>query len=222
MINNPLNPCGKVFSRDELELIGALCKTHNVIAIGDEVYEHIVYDDRPHVTLIDVPELKERAIVVSSTAKTFSMTGWKIGYAVASPLLTQAVRMSHQFITYCTPPALQEAMALALGMDDGYYEELLRSYTHKRELLCNVLSDVGLHVLWPEGTYYVTVDIGDLGFVDDLDFCRYLTTQVGVAAIPESSFYEERRGGLDLVRFCFCKKEETLTEAAKRLKRWRR
>jgi N-succinyldiaminopimelate aminotransferase len=222
MINNPLNPCGKVFSRDELELIGRLCKAHNAIAIGDEVYEHIVYDNRPHVTLAEVPNLKERAIVVSSTAKTFSMTGWKIGYAVASPLLTQAVRMSHQFITYCTPPALQEAMALALAMEDSYYDQLLRSYTQKRELLCNVLSDAGFDVLWPEGTYYVTVDIGNLDFEDDLSFCRYLTTEIGVAAIPESSFFEQRRGGLDLVRFCFCKKEATLEEAAQRLKRWRK
>ncbi|MCP4198485.1 MAG: aminotransferase [Proteobacteria bacterium] len=222
MINNPLNPCGKVFSRDELELIGALCKAHNAIAIGDEVYEHLVYDDRSHVTLISVPDLKERSIVVSSTAKTFSMTGWKIGYAVASPLLTQVVRMSHQFITYCTPPALQEAMAHALGMGDNYYEELLRSYTQKRELLCNALSDVGFDVLWPEGTYYVTVDISELDFEDDMEFCRYLTTEVGVAAIPESSFFAERRGGRNLVRFCFCKKEETLEAAAKRLKRWRK
>jgi N-succinyldiaminopimelate aminotransferase len=221
IINNPLNPCGKVFSRNELEFIGALCKAHDVIAIGDEVYEHIVYDARPHVTLIDVPDLAERAIVVSSTAKTFSMTGWKIGYVIASPPLTQAVRMSHQFITYCTPPALQEAMAHGLGMSDDYYEELLTSYTGKREMLCNVLDAAGFRVLWPEGTYYVTVDIGDLEFKDDLDFCRYLTTEVGVAAIPESSFFSEKRRERDLVRFCFCKKEETLKEAAKRLKRWR-
>ena len=130
--------------------------------------------------------------------------------------------MSHQFITYCTPPPFQEAMALALEMNDTYYESLLKSYSEKRELLCNVLADAGFDVILPEGTYYATVDIGDLDFEDDLAFCRFFTTEVGVAAIPESYFFEERRGGLDLVRFCFCKKKATLEQAAARLKTWRK
>jgi N-succinyldiaminopimelate aminotransferase len=173
------------------------------------------------VTLLDVPTLAERSVVISSTAKTFSMTGWKVGWAVARPPLTEAVRASHQFLTFCTPGPFQAAMAQALEMDDGYYEELLAGYVARRERLCNALAELGLDVLWPEGTYYASVQVGDLDFADDLDFCRHLTTEVGVAAIPSSFFYDRRRGGRDLVRFCFCKKDETLEEGIRRLRKWR-
>jgi aspartate/methionine/tyrosine aminotransferase len=222
VINNPQNPCGKVFSREELEFVGRLCQEHNALAIGDEVYEHLVYDNRAHVTLLDIPSLRDRAIVVSSTAKTFSMTGWKVGYVIAAPHLTEAIRMSHQFLTFCTAGAFQAAMAVGIGMDDSYYESLLESYRQKRELLCNGLSDLGFDVLRPEGTYYASVDIGSLEFEDDLAFCRYLTEKVGVAAIPSSFFWDKRRGGRNLVRFCFCKKDGTLAMAIERLKRWKR
>jgi aspartate/methionine/tyrosine aminotransferase len=222
VINNPLNPSGKVFTREELSLIGELCRRHDVIAIGDEVYEHLVYEGREHVTLLDIPELEDRAIVISSTAKTFSTTGWKVGYAVASPRLSEAVRMSHQFITFCTPGALQQAMAAAIGMDDSYYDQLLSSYASKRSRLCTALEEIGFEVLWPEGTYYASIDISGLGFEDDLAFCRYLTTEVGVAAVPSSFFWLGRRAGKDLVRFCFCKKDETIDEAVQRLREWRR
>lgn len=222
VINNPLNPCGKVFTREELDWLGALCEEHDVIAVGDEVYEHLVYDGRRHITLLEVPALSLRSIVVSSTAKTFSMTGWKVGYAVASPGLTEAVRMSHQFITFSTPPALQEAMAMGIGMDDSYYERLLESYASKRDKLAGALEEMGLNVLWPEGTYYVSIRSDGLGFEDDLALCRHLTTEVGVAAIPASFFWKDRRDGRDLVRFCFCKKDQTLDEAIRRLKRWSR
>jgi N-succinyldiaminopimelate aminotransferase len=222
IINNPLNPTGKVFTRGELEYIGLLCEEHNAVAIGDEVYEHLVYDGRRHVTLLQVPSLRQRTIVISSTAKTFSMTGWKVGYAIACPRLTEVVRMSHQFITFCTPPALQEAMAFAIGgMANSYYEGLLESYESKRALLCRALEDIGLKVLWPEGTYYASIDISPLDYKDDLAFCRYLTTEIGVAAIPSSFFWKERRDGRDLVRFCFCKSNETLRTAVKHLKKWR-
>ena len=221
IINNPLNPIGKVFTREELEFIGGLCEQHNVIAISDEVYEHLVYDDRKHISLLQIPELRDKSIVISSTAKTFSMTGWKVGYSIASPHLTEAVRMAHQFLTFCTPSALQEAMAVAMGVDDKYYEELLAAYERKREMLCGALSELGFEVIWPEGTYYTSIHIGGTEFDDDLEFCRYLTTEIGVAAIPCSFFWKDRRDGKDLVRFCFCKKEETLEEAVKRLKRWR-
>ncbi|MCP4680638.1 MAG: aminotransferase class I/II-fold pyridoxal phosphate-dependent enzyme [Deltaproteobacteria bacterium] len=222
LINNPMNPCGKVFTSQELAFISELCCEHDVIAIGDEVYEHMTYEGREHVTLLNVPGLEERCIVISSTAKTFSTTGWKIGYAVASPRLSEAVRLSHQFITFCTPGALQEAMALAIGMNDSYYEELHRSYTARRAKLCGALDKIGFKVLWPEGTYYVSIDIGDLDFEDDRTFCHYLTKEVGVAAIPTSFFYKDRRGGRNLARFCFCKTDETLDEAIQRLGRWKR
>ena len=221
IINNPLNPTGKVFTKEELAFIAELCGRFHTIAIGDEVYEHLVYDGRKHTTLLQIPAFKERAIVISSTAKTFSMTGWKVGYAVACRRLTEAVRMSHQFITFCTPSALEEAMAQAISMEDAYYQGFLERYTAKRDLLCRALGDMGFDVLWPEGTYYTAVDIADLEFDDDLAFCRHLTSEVGVAAIPTSFFWHQRRDGRNLVRFCFCKRDKTLEMAVERLAKWR-
>ncbi|MDY6854759.1 MAG: methionine aminotransferase [Thermodesulfobacteriota bacterium] len=222
LINNPQNPCGKVFSSEELDWLGRLCNEQDVLLISDEVYEHLVYDGRSHVTLLSFPQFADRVIVISSTAKTFSMTGWKVGYVIASEILSEAVRMSHQFITFCTPGALQEAMAFAMNMDDNYYHTLLKEYSTKRDIFCNALSDIGFDVLWPEGTYYASIDIGAFDFFDDLSFCRYLVSHVGVAAIPASFFWNERREGRDLVRFCFCKKDETLKEAIRRLKNWKK
>lgn len=219
VINNPLNPMGRVFSREELEIVGGLCEKHDAIAIGDEVYEHLVYDGARHHTLLSIPTLRDRAVVVSSTAKTFSMTGWKVGYAVASEELTRAVRMAHQFLTFCNPGAFQEAMAHAIGLGDDYYDGLLADYTRKRSLLCGALEDLGFETLRPEGTYYVSVELGGTKFEDDLAFCRYLTEQIGVAAIPNSFFWKGRRGGRDLARFCFCKTDETLEEAVRRLRK---
>lgn len=220
LINNPQNPCGKVFTREELEFIGDLCKKYDAFAIGDEVYEHLVYDGREHVTLLSIPTLRDRCFVVSSTAKTFSMTGWKIGYVMASPALTRAVRMSHQFIVFCGQSALQEAMAFAMVYPDSYYERLLADYTHRRATLLDTLQEIGFTTYVPEGTYYILVNIANLGLGDDVEFCRMLTEKAGVAAIPCSVFWNNRRAGRDLVRFCFCKKEETLNEAGVRLRRW--
>ena len=220
VINNPQNPCGKVFSRDELAFIGSLCASHDAYAISDEVYEHLVYDGRDHTTLLSLSELRDRSFVISSTAKTFSMTGWKVGYVVAAPELSQAVRMSHQFITFSGQPPLQEAMAFAIDFPDGYYTELLADYSRKRDWLCRALGDLGFEVYIPQGTYYVLVDITSLGFSDDLAFCRMLPEQAGVAAIPCSYFWEGRRRGKELVRFCFCKRDQTLEKAIKRLRRW--
>jgi len=222
IVNNPQNPCAKVYSREDLEWMAMLCADHGAVAIGDEVYEHLVYDGREHATLLSVAGLRDRAVVVSSTAKTFSMTGWKVGYTVACPALTEAVRMAHQFLTYCTPGPFQEAMAVAVSSDDTYYRGLLSGYAARRSRLCDALDRMGLAVRRPEGTYYATVDIGALGFEDDLAFCRFLAHDVGVAAIPSSFFYRDRARGRNLVRFCFCKKDETLDEAISRLWRWRR
>lgn len=221
VINSPLNPCGKVFTRDELSLIGALCREHNVLAVGDEVYEHIVFDGRKHVPLLAVPELRDRAFVVSSTAKTFSLTGWKQGYVIAPPPLTRAVRMSHQFITFCGQSFLQEAVAFAIDLPDSYYDSLLTEYTRKRSWICEELERLGFKVTPPEGTYYVLADITPLGHDDDLAFCRMLPEEAGVAAIPCSFFWEGRSMGRNLVRFCFCKRDDTLEEAMRRLRQWK-
>ena len=221
VINNPLNPIGKVFTPEELDFIGGLCRKHNAWAVGDEVYEHLVYDGRRHATLLQIPSLRDRAVVVSSTAKTFSMTGWKVGYVVAPPHLTEAVRMCHQFLTFCTPGPLQEAMAEGIGFDRDYYDGLLRMYSAKRDRFCAALDELGFNVLPVQGAYYASIDIGRLDFEDDRAFCRFLTTEIGVAAIPASFFWSERREGRDLVRFCFCKTDETLDEALRRLQKWK-
>lgn len=220
VINNPHNPCGKVFNKEELSFIASLCNEHNAYAIGDEVYEHLVYDERSHISLLSIPELRDRAFVISSTAKTFSMTGWKIGYVIAAPELSRAVRLSHQFITFCGQSALQEAMAFALDLPDSYYQKLILDYTRRRDWICEALTEIGFRVYVPEGAYYVLVDITLLGFDDDLAFCRMLPEKAGVAAIPCSFFWKDRRDGRDLVRFCFCKRDQTLEEGIRRLRRW--
>jgi N-succinyldiaminopimelate aminotransferase len=220
LINSPQNPSGKVFTRKELAFIAGLCEEHDAFVIGDEVYEHLVYDGSRHVTLLSIPELRERSFVISSTAKTFSMTGWKQGWVIAAPSLTRAVRMSHQFIVFCGQSALQKAMAYALDFPDSYYDQFLADYIRRRDLLCEALNQLGFKVFMPEGTYYVQVDIRSIGFDDDLAFCRMLPEKAGVAAIPSSYFWNGRRQGRHLVRFCFCKREETLEEAIRRLRNW--
>ena len=220
VVNTPQNPCGKVFSREECEFIGSLCAQHDSYIISDEVYEHQIYDGREHATLLSIPQLADRAFVISSTAKTFSMTGWKVGYVIAAPELSRAVRMSHQFITFCGQPPLQEAMAFAINFPRSYYTELTAAYTRRRDWLCQALRECGFGVYPPEGTYYVLVDITPLGFDDDLTFCRMLPEKAGVAAIPCSYFWQDRRQGRNLVRFCFCKRDETLEEGIRRLRNW--
>jgi N-succinyldiaminopimelate aminotransferase len=220
VVNNPQNPCAKVYTREELAFIGALCSRYDAYVIGDEVYEHLVYNGDRHVTLLSIPSLRHRAFVISSTAKTFSMTGWKIGYVVASPALSHAVRMSHQFIVFCGQPHLQEAMAHALDFPDTYYTQLLSDYTRRRNLLSEGLQQLGFGVLPTEGTYYVVADITPLGFDDDLAFCRMLPETAGVAAIPCSVFWQGRHRGRHLVRFCFAKSEKTLQQGLDRLRRW--
>ncbi len=221
LVNNPQNPCGKVWSAQELALLGALCLEFGAVAIGDEVYEHLVYDGGRHLSLLALPGLREASVVISSTAKTFSMTGWKVGYAVAAPALSAAVRAAHQFLTFCTPAPLQRAMAVGLGSPDAYYLDLLAAYATRRARLCDALDALGLEVARPAGTYYATWRIAGLGCEDDLAFCRRLAEEAGVAAIPFSVFYQDRRGGRDLVRLAFCKQDATLDEAIRRLRRWR-
>jgi N-succinyldiaminopimelate aminotransferase len=219
LINTPHNPTGKLFDFEELQLLADLCQAHDVVAVMDEVYEHIVFDGRSHRTMAKLPGMAGRTVTISSLGKTFSVTGWKVGWAIAAPELTQAIVRSHQFITFSGTAPLQEAAITALETDDRYYAELTEMYQGKRDFLVTALQAAGLRPIPPSGTYFIMVDIGHLDFPDDVAFCRHLTTELGVAAIPPSAFYHLPADGARLARFAFCKREETLVEAARRLMR---
>ncbi|MDI3341527.1 MAG: methionine aminotransferase [Sphaerobacter sp.] len=219
VINTPHNPTGKVFSRAELEGLAALCREHDLIAISDEVYDRIIFDDAVHVPLATLPGMWERTVTLNSTGKTFSMTGWKVGYAIAAPALTRALRTTHQFITFATATPLQEAMAVALeyALASDYYARLAATYTDLRDRLRQALEAAGLPVLPCRGSYFLLADIAGLGFDSDVAFCRFLTAEVGVAAIPPSAFYADPARAPLLARFCFAKRPETIAAAADRL-----
>lgn len=216
LVNTPHNPTGKVFSRDELEVIADLCREQDVLCMTDEVYEHLVYDGR-HIPMATLPGMRERTITISSFGKTFSLTGWKIGWAAAPTALTAAVRAAHQFITFATATPLQHGAAVAFAAGPEYYHQLLAGYRARRDTLVRELSRIGFGVKPPAGAYFVCADFRPLGFQDDVEFCRYLIEEIGVAAIPPSVFYENARYGKSYARFAFCKKEETLREAVRRL-----
>jgi aspartate/methionine/tyrosine aminotransferase len=218
LLNTPHNPTGKVFSADELQLIADLCCEHDVVAITDEVYDRLVYEGT-HIALATLPGMRERTITINSTGKTFSVTGWKIGYAIAAAPLTDALRRAHQWVTFATATPFQAAMAQALAdaPQMGYYDALHAFYLERRTLLVDVLRRVGMDVVSPEGTYFVMAGIGAWGFGDDVAFCRHLTTEVGVAAIPPSVFYADRAHAPLMARFCFAKDLMTLHAAADRL-----
>ncbi len=223
IINTPHNPIGKVYSREELELVARLCQQYDVVAMTDEVYEHLVYDGLEHIPLATMPGMFERTITVSSMGKSFSTTGWKVGWAAAPAELVTAVFRTHQFITYSGAAPLQEASAIALELaaKNNYYADLLTMYQNKRDLLAKSLHEAGLHPIIPQGTYFTMVKIEDLDFANDVSFCRYLTTEIGVAAIPPSAFYHNPTDGTGLTRFAFCKSDEVLQEAAERLRKLR-
>jgi N-succinyldiaminopimelate aminotransferase len=220
LLNTPHNPSGKVFGRAELEHIAALCKERGILAITDEVYEHLVYDGE-HVPLATLPGMQERTIVISSAGKTFSFTGWKIGWTCAPPAISAALRCAHQFITFCTANPFQHAIAHALGLGDDFYSGLVSDYRRRRDRLCAGLARAGFDVLTPAGTYFALTDIRPLGFADDVEFCRMLPERVGVAAIPPSVFYEGRHEGRHLVRWAFCKSDPILDGAVERLQKLR-
>ena len=222
IINTPHNPTGKVYTRDELELIGQLCARHGAVALCDEVYEHLVFPPARHLRLATLPGMAERTLTVSSGGKTFAFTGWKVGWAIGPPLLQHPLRQAHQFVTFATAAPLQEAIGSALRLPDQYFQDLIASYRQKRDRLCAALSGAGLRPLSSEGTYYAMAEIPSLGFADDLEFCRFLTTQVGVAAIPPSAFYcaQHKHHGNRFARFAFCKSDPVLDAAADRLARW--
>ncbi len=221
LLNTPNNPTGRVFDCGELEHIAALCRRHDLVVLSDEVYEHIVFDGA-HVSIATLPGMRERTIRISSTGKTFSMTGWKIGWSCAPVALSKAIRTAHQFITFCTATPLQHAMGAALATGDVFFEELRRGYLERRDHLCNGLADAGFEVRAPQGTYFVLADIRPLGYDDDVAFCRMLPERIRVAAVPPSAFYVNKQEGRHLVRFAFAKKLETLDEAVRRLATLRR
>jgi aspartate/methionine/tyrosine aminotransferase len=218
ILNSPMNPTGKVFDEDELSFIAALLLRHEAVAICDEVYEHLVYGGKRHRPLISLPGLRERCLRIGSAGKSFSVTGWKVGYVVAAPALLKPVARAHQFLTFTTPPELQEAVAIGLASGDDYYRGLTADLTRRRDFLAKALQEAGFPVLPCDGSYFLTADIRPLGFHDDDAFCRMLTTTVGVAAIPVSAFFEEDKLH-HLARFCFAKRDEALEEAARRLHR---
>jgi aspartate/methionine/tyrosine aminotransferase len=224
LLNTPHNPTGKMFSRSELSVIAGLCREHEVVAVVDEVYEEIRFDGAEHVPLATLPGMPERTLTVGSTGKTFSMTGWKVGYGIGPERLTRALRAVHQFATFSTSTPLQEAMAEAMSVaaTSGYYDLLRREYTQRRDQLGDALREAGLPILPIQGAYFLLADVNGMGFVDDLAFCRFLAAEVGVAAIPPSAFYSDPRRAPLLARFCFAKRPETLAAAAQRLRRLRR
>jgi N-succinyldiaminopimelate aminotransferase len=218
LLNNPLNPAAKVFDRDELAFLAGLVERFDAYAVCDEVYEHITFDGRRHTPFITMPGMRNRCIKIGSAGKTFSLTGWKVGYIIAATDLLQPIAKAHQFVTFTTPPNLQSAVAYGLALDDAYFERLAGKMQDKRNRCADGLIEAGFDVLDCAGTYFISADFRPLGFDgDDISFCRYVTEKAGVTALPVSAFYQQ--GDVtNYVRFCFCKEDEVLDEANRRLK----
>jgi aspartate/methionine/tyrosine aminotransferase len=220
---NPNNPTGKVFTREEMEFVASLCREFNALCFTDEIYEHILYprEDREvsHISMAQLEGMRERTVVVNSMSKTYSVTGWRVGYVIAPPDITGAVRKVHDFLT--VGAALQRAGAYALRLPPSYYEHLQRDYERRRDMLVPILEEAGFKVFRPDGAYYVMTDISAFGFRDDVEFTRHLVREIGVACVPGSSFYSRPELGSQQVRFCFCKKDSTLDAAAERLRKLR-
>jgi aspartate/methionine/tyrosine aminotransferase len=222
ILNTPNNPTGKVFRREELEIIRDLCVRHDAFAITDEIYEHILYDAARHVSPAALEGMRDRTIVVNGMSKSYSVTGWRVGWVLAAPEITAAIRKVHDFLTVGAAAPLQEAGAVALRLPESYYTRLAVDYAARRDLLLETLEQAGFRCYKPAGAYYIMTDIGAFGFSDDLSFVRYLVTEIGVAAVPGSSFYHDPADGRQQVRFAFCKTRETLSQAARRLAKLRR
>ncbi len=222
LINTPHNPTGKVFSSEELDLLAELCRDHDVIALTDEVYEHLVFEGSHHL-LANKPGMAERTLTVSSGGKTFSFTGWKIGWVSGPAEIVAAVRTAKQYLTFVNGAPFQPAIAVGLRLGDDYFAGFLADLRAKRDLICSVLDEAGFEVHRPEGTYFATVDIEPLGFDDGIDFCLQLPKMAGVVAVPSRVFYQqaaegETQPGASLVRFCFAKSDQTIIESGRRLK----
>jgi aspartate/methionine/tyrosine aminotransferase len=221
ILNTPNNPTGKVFTRVELELIRDLCVEFNVLAITDEIYEHILYDGTQHISMASLEGMSERTVTINGLSKSYSVTGWRVGWAVAPPTITNAIRKVHDFLTVGAPAPLQEAGAAALALPRPYYENLAIGYRARRDRLTPALVEAGFQCFRPRGAYYVMTDISAFGFKDDVAFTKYLVKEIGVAAVPGSSFYNDSRDGAKQVRFAFCKRDATLDEAGRRLRKLR-
>ena len=219
IVNTPNNPTGKVFTRAELELIRDLCVEFDVLAITDEIYEHILYDGMKHISMASLEGMRERTVTINGMSKTYSVTGWRVGWAVAPEKITNAIRKAHDFLTVGAPAPLQEAGAAALSLPAEYYSKVAEGYRTRRDHLIPALEGAGFKCFRPRGAYYVMTDISKFGFEDDVSFTKYLVKEIGVAAVPGSSFYRDPKDGAHQVRFAFCKKLETLDAAAKRLEK---
>jgi aminotransferase len=217
IINTPNNPTGKVFSRSELEQIADLCRTWDVVAVTDEIYEHILYDGAEHVSMASLQGMRERTVTISGVSKTYSVTGWRIGYCLAAPALTAAIRKVHDFLTVGAPAPLQEAAAVALELPESYYGKLADGYRERRDFLLPALEAAGFRTFKPRGAYYVMTDISSFGSPDDVTFARHLVAEAGVAAVPGSSFYSDPAAGRQRLRFHFARRRETLNAAVARL-----
>jgi aspartate/methionine/tyrosine aminotransferase len=226
ILNTPNNPTGKVFTRGELQTIAALCLKWDVIAISDEIYEHIVYGGHRHTPIASIDGMADRTITINSLSKTFSVTGWRVGWTISPSSLTGAIRKVHDFMTVGAPAPLQDAGAVALGLPDSYYAKLAADYQRRRDMLVEILERHHFTVYRPDGAYYIMTDVGAVAAgvngtqgrsVDDVEFARYLVKEIGVAAVPGSSFYKNTAHGRTKLRFCFCKRDETLREADARL-----
>lgn len=219
ILNTPNNPTGKVFSRNELETIADIVRSSNACVMTDEIYQHLVYDGYQHISMATLPGMRERTITINSLSKTYSVTGWRVGYAIAPPHITHAIRKMHDFLTVGAAAPLQQAGITALRLSDDYYRKLRDDYLGRRDRLLETLADADFRCFKPFGAYYIMTDISGFGFSNDLEFTRYLIEKIGVAAVPGSSFYNDRVIGSQQLRFTFCKNEATLDEAARRLKK---
>ncbi len=220
MLNTPTNPAAKVYTKEELEFIAGLLEKHDAYAVCDEVYEHLAYDGRPHIPLMTLPGMAERCIKIGSAGKTFSMTGWKVGYSVGAPKLIEAMAKAHQFLTFTTPPNLQKAVAYGLNKEIDYFKSLGTDMQAKRDRLSDGLAKIGFEVMASEGTYFLTTDFRPLGFNgNDAEFCKHLTIEAGVGAVPFSPFYQAglESGVSHFARFCYCKQDSLLDEALDRM-----
>jgi N-succinyldiaminopimelate aminotransferase len=222
LLNTPHNPTGKVFTRAELELVARHCRERDVLVVTDEVYEHLTFDGREHVPLSTLPGMAERTLTISSAGKTFSVTGWKIGWATGPRPLVAATQTAKQFLTFVSGAPFQPAIADGLGLPDAYFESFRAGLQSKRDRICAGLAAAGLDVLEPAGTYFVTADIRSLGEQDGHAFCLSLPERAGVVAVPTVVFYDDKEVGRPLVRFAFCKRDDVIDEAAARLSRLNR
>jgi N-succinyldiaminopimelate aminotransferase len=220
LLNSPHNPTGTVLTRDELQAVAELATERDLIVVTDEVYEHMTYDVQ-HIPLATLPGMADRTLTISSAGKTFSFTGWKVGWAVGPADLVTAVRTAKQFLTFVSGAPFQPAIALGLGLPDSYFTRLRDSLRAKRDRLCRGLREVGFEVFEPAGTYFVTADVRPLGYTDGVEFCRDLPQRCGVVAIPHQVFYDDIEAGKPLVRFAFCKRDEVLDDAVERLQKLR-